>query len=70
MKRYLNFITSHEYLKKIDFKTKWRLRQLKLFDIEERYRVFDKFGRPEAEYDDAVWISNRFLENSIVSTER
>ena len=28
--------------------------------IEEKYRVFDNFGRPGAVYDDSVWILNRF----------
>ena len=33
---------------------------MKLFNIEEKYHAFDKFGRPGAAYDDAVWIFNQF----------
>ena len=59
MPRYMNFIANHRQLKKFDSTTKWRLRQLKLVYIE-KYRVFDKFDRQGAAYDDVVWILNRF----------
>ena len=54
MQRYMNFITNP--MKKCDFNNKMAagLNYLKLFNIEEKYRMFDKFGRPGAAYDDAV----------------